>query len=542
MSKGLKITLGFIVVAITGVAAYVFLVFKGSSGHLALVPKNAGFVGVVDFKSLASKLDMEKVKNLKVWKYLEEQKKKSDKKEPMGEVLKDPASSGLDPFSKLCFFAVAEKENDFSGGVVAHLLSASGFEETIKKAEIKSPIEDKGSYKSVKIESGLLIAWNKESALVFGSQDTVNIAKTCETLMNQKKDESILANEDFQKLNEKAFDMAAFVNYEGITKLVEKGAASNPMYNKGSMDALKGSSMYGTLNFEEKRVAVEIESTIKDKEAFEKINYFAANGLSKDHIKTISPDKVYALMAFSVDFKKFLASMSANTMVAEVINSLKMRFGLNDAELQNLLTGEISLALIDFDAIIHPEPAPLTASLNPADPMAAYANPPQPKLPSLSLSASVGDKKAAEKVIAALGLPKNEEGYYTVPTGFLNVYMVETPKGFTFTNGKNIASQLYSQKGFKEVAEPVKSMVTANPTTVYFDLNISHYPKELLEMFKMLNGEEAYAKFNNIMKNFESLSAKGSSFKSSSELLFTPGEGNSLMRLILISDELVPKP
>ncbi len=548
MSKGLKIILTVIAVAVVGVAAYVFFIFKGSSGHLALVPGNSAMVGMVDFKSLASKVEMDKLKNLKIWKYVEEQKKKSDKKNPIGDVLKDPSSSGIDPFSKLCFFGIAgaaESPENMQGGAVAHLLSATSFEEMLKKAEIKNPVQDKGTYKCVKVEGSVLIGWTKDAAVLFGGRDSVEAVKGLDKIMTQKESESVLANEAFKKLNEKAFDMAFFINYEYFYAMMKEGLKGNPLYTTDYINAMKGSSMSGTLTFEDKRLAWDMETNIKDKEAFDKVNYFSERGLSADHLKTLSPDKVYAIMALSLNFKKLVEIFKANALIGASISDFKNRFGLSDAELDNLLTGEISLSMIDFNDVIHPQPSPEMAALNTEANGAEGEYPPaysysQPKMPTFVLSASTNNLKTVEKLIAGFGIPPSPEGYYSIPLGYMNLNLVETAKGISFTTSKTLAAQLNSQKTFKEPGEPVKTMVSENPMSFYFDLNMKNYPKELLDLMKMGMGDDNYMKFSTVMSNFDSFDMKGNTAKSSAELLFTPGNGNSLMRLLLITDALVP--
>ncbi len=545
MSKSLKIVFGSVLALAVAGGVYVFFLFKGTDKHLKVLPKDASIVFVFDMKQMAGKIDMAKIKELKVFQEI----KKNVKDEWVKKTIDNPSTSGIDPFSKVYEY-IAPVENGSVLGIVAHTLSQSDVEKLAQKAFLPdtNKVVDKGSYKLVMNSDGRsLFAWNGDITLFVSAlnaySDSVNLTSYVEKLMKQDKDQSILSNADFVKFNGQKADIGTFISFENLFSLTTKQLGSSAPLLANFQEAAKGSYAEGFLNFEDNRVVADFESHIKNKEALEKWNFYNNSGVSAAHLKTLSPDKIYGLFSLSLNIKALLTALKQQPGVGDGLDAAALQLGLTPQEVENLLGGDVSAALVDFNDMLKPSViTEVNASANEEE-VSDYSIPPPPpspgnRAPSLALSISIGDKNALGKLLARFNVVKDSIGSYLLPVPFFTIRMVETENGVTLTNSESIAKSLVAQKSFKEPVEPIKSMVSKHPIAFYADLNINSYPKEMLAYLKMVDGEEEFARMEKFWKNFHSFSAYGSPYKSNMELKLTEGKGNSLNRLVFAIDEL----
>ena len=186
--------------------------------------------------------------------------------------------------------------------------------------------------------------------------------KDLDNAMAMEKAESILAEDKYKDFLKKDADAGVWMNYKTIADLAPGGEMQVELLKQYR---LEDAVVEWLLNFETNKVAMALNVIYDSKSGEEVVNILNDKGLGEDHLKTISPENVYAIFCASVNFKELIATMNKNKEFKSSIADMKEKLGLSKEDLENLLTGELSVALVDFDDFVK-EPELETDTLEPA--------------------------------------------------------------------------------------------------------------------------------------------------------------------------------
>ncbi|HEY6160766.1 MAG TPA: DUF4836 family protein [Bacteroidia bacterium] len=555
MSKGLKIGLLVSGLAIVGLAAFIVMKLMPSTDHLKLIPKDAGFVFTADLKGLAAKADPEKIKNLKFMKRVSEQLERGGERTKVFKRLQDdPTSAGIDVLQDAYAFGQGDLQGDGVFGVVFKVSSASNLEEFLKGVDKGFTVEKGNGYQFVKIDRHAYLAWNSSAGMLLGS-NRGDVSKKADEFFAQKEDASILANKSFKEFRKKKYDLAIFVNYEGLSALVPRKRGMDDSETPAppvDFAMLKGLYVGMTLSFDNDDITINSQYYSEDNSKLDAYNVFKEKGLSPEALQMITNKTVMAIAAANIDFKKWYNVVANMEPVKPKMDELRANLGMSDAELQDLLGGEISFAVVDYKEMPKPK-AQLELEQHLRDMEESFSKQyggPNGEgytsseiemnrfTPVFTLNIGVNNKGALEKLLQKTGLPQQDKMY--VSSSMVgDFYFVETTQGISITNDKDIATALAQGGKLNAVPqEPVKSLVSENPISFYFDLTPSHYSDATHDYLKKSMGDYSYGRMIAFMKPFKDVTAKGKDMNFTFMLDMEKGDGsNSLYRIISDIDE-----
>ena len=552
MSKGLKIFLFGGGAAVIGAIAYAVIVLLPSTDHLKLIPKDAMFVFTADLKQLALKADPGKIKNMKFMQKMQKQMEmsKSEETKVWEDILKDPASTGVDLAQDAYSFGTGFGDVG-SYGVVFKLTSASNFETFVKRMPLKSSVNKENGYQTYKVENGIYLAWNSDAGMLLGGKGDEGIKKQIGLLMTQKESESIVSNKNFMAFHKNKYDIAAFINYSTIMSMIptKRSDVGIDQQTQKAIEMLKGTYAGFTLNFDNEDVALTTTYYNDDPKKLESFKMWKDKGLNDAFLANITTKSVLAIAAANIDFKKWYGYVSENEMMKDKVKEALDKMELSDADVKDMLEGQISFAVVDYREI--PKTPEEIAS---EEEMAAmyktmsdqyggnYGSPsdytPKKKFaPIITGTVGINNMAVVDKLIKKSGAME-ENGMYTWPGRGMTMYMIKTKSSVSMTNDKELA-QKFAKDGTLggAINEPVKSLVTENPFSGFFDLTLSHYSKETQDYLRSNMGEQAFPKFEKFMKIFQNITMKAKEMTFTMQLNMEKGEGNSLYRIINDIDE-----
>ena len=528
------ILLVLVVGAAGGYLLYNF--FKGSEKHLQLVPKNAMFVATVDFKSLILKSEPTKIQQLNWYKDFQKKTAEKSQSDPQTKSIMDafnnPLSCGVNLMSDVYVFACNTGNAAVAGGLIFDIKDADAFEKTVKKISPDIKITSTGNYKWVQ-QNDVALAWNKTGAIVAGVQDkngTTKLSDFLDVTFSRKLNESILANEQFEKFNLSRKDVSVFIN---MAELYAAIGNFNPTAMM-SLSSTPTKDMYawGNIDFQKNKVLGTMHVDMPAATA-STMNVLSKSGLSDEHLKDITPKDCYMLMSFSCDADKMFANYEANPSMKTSLDQMAMMTGMSTKDLESIFGGEFSAALVDFKKLNMPAPVN-----NPNDPSAAMiqAQLAAIPLPVVTINFSSKNKDGVQKLLEGK-IPLTQDGYYHMNLyGYVDLNLVPNKFGYTLTNDQDIAKKIAGGGNVGSLPDKVNDLAKNNPALFYMNLDLNTYPQPLRDMASAALGKN-YQAFAAYMAMFKDVIAKGNQQDSEVALNLTQGDDNSLYRFFAQADE-----
>ncbi len=558
MKKGVIIG---VLVVLFGIGAGAYYYFKGSDKHLQLVPKNAVFVGNIDFKSVLTKADIDKVKEMQWFKDMQgkmkEEASESPKDKKAMEVFEHPFSSGVNIMSDVYFFGAMYGEA-FMGAMVFDIKDEAQFKESILKVEPKAKIVEEKGYKAVYDGHKMALAWNSTGAIVatvydYDYQDSLQ--GFLKATFDRKKEESVLSNTYFQEYAKSKKDMSVFMNFNEFDKLTSALTRDNPfggmMYSSMS-GYLKGNYVWSNLEFQDDKI---LFTTVRktdsdDKEAAKAGDWLDPKGFSEDHINSLTQKDIYALFAIAVNSEKVFAYYDKIPMVSMAKAQMAAAMEMDVKDIEKIFGGEFSFALVGFDkpAIDSTEVAMLQSLKEEDDSeyygsdnyedYPAYHNPMDDyPVPVFTFNFSSKNKDGLKKLLDKYQIAKTADGYYSYPLERkMNAYLVENKFGFTVTNSAEIAKKMATDGKLGTPPARVADLVKGKSSAVFFDMALDHYPLEIRNSMSKELGERNYNAFATYMQMFKDVTGSGNASNSEVSINLNEGKGNSLYRLLAQAD------
>ncbi len=548
MKKGILITL---LVAVVGGSAALWYTFKGSDKHLTLIPKDAAIVVNVDFKSLATKMDFEKMKEFQWFKDAQQEMKEGDaSSKRMSEIMESPLSTGINFMSPIFYFNETIDQKMYNA-VVFDIRSSSDFESTIAKADDKLKIEDGPNFKWVKFGPDGGLAWNSTGGMLFMNNrgymdegdEVEGIPEFVVSAFSRDKANSILSNDKFAEHMKGAKDISYFMNGSTYLKMM-----SGYMLGSGLMGGLSymdNTYTSGYLEFQDGNIQFS-SKVMSDNPEYAKIKDIMSASISADQLKNITDKDVYGAMALKLDMAKLWAMLNEIKVVKDAKPEMMQTLGVTESELESLLGGEFTFALTNFTK----EADPMRVELTPEQLGAMeeyeryeyeYMNREPDMMPMFTLSFSSGNKELVKKILNEKMVAQGElafaDGIYTTTsTGDFHGNLVETSTGFMFTNDKSVASKAMSGS-LAAAPEKVTNLANSQCMAAYMNLSLNTYP-DLVKTELAKNMGRSYTMFETYMQVFKEARLQQNTDKGTFDIELSEGSGNSLYRLMKQTDEV----
>lgn len=502
------------------VYAYIFLL-KKSQEHFKLIPSDTFAVMTIDLKSIAEK------GNYKAWGDLFITKKLNQSTKPDAEnvrfikdLISNPLSMGIDPVSDLyLFFQYAGQQPSF--GVTFAVRNAGDLEKVLMKIPEKDlsvdkrEVQSKEGYKLFHLSKEAAIAWKEDAGLLAAGMKDAELDAWMDKIMKQDKSASLADKKDFVEFTQKKQDIGVYINYAGIFNSSLGSMATLTMPNNSYMTAFKTASATLSILFEKDKIAVRSNYQNSNQDAFDKYSFIGTSAIGEGILKSLTPKPPLAYYGFTIDIKKLLALLVSDPSALQAYTPYIMGLGITPEELGNLFGGEIAVTLNDFK---------MTTDST--------------LLPEFSLAVTLRDKAFLQKLLAHYKLPKDEVGYYKMEIGS-GYYLAEDKAGLTFTNSKEIASELVSKQEFAtSIGGKAGEIARSAPAAFYWNLALNDYPEVVKSWLTKQMKEENYKQFFDFMNLFTYMDGKGSSREGEMNIRMSGSDENSLWRIIKQSDKI----
>lgn len=262
----------------------------------------------------------------------------AEEKEYMLALLKNPGESGLDLKKDLFFFMAMDGSINtpvMRGGMLLPIGDKAKFDDLLARINKKSGMtpETKEGVSVIKLgkenDAEVLCAYNDVAMMVYFAQNgSGDLAADVRKLLTRKDGESLMGDKVVAEQLSRKNDINMILSYGGILPML-----NNPMLSSmPMMDALKGATLTGTVNFEKGKIVADAAMSYKDKESETKMmDFYAYVKPQTGALLRYIPANSIGAVSYGIDGEKMysvLAAMPgygmlmANPVVKQVMDAL----------------------------------------------------------------------------------------------------------------------------------------------------------------------------------------------------------------------------
>lgn len=541
MSKGLIATIIAAVLGLGAVAAWYF--FRGNDEHLRLIPKDAIVVASLELPTIAKRFDDADYKNSSWYKEFEERAQNvglTGEQIAMRFMLKNPTETGLNVMSDVFYFMAADGK-DLYHTLVFDVDDSNEFEKLVKMFDSEITINLETNYRWGSLDSRTVIAWNKEGGVIMNNANYRNrfedtwskpaLAK----VFGRVEENSILANDQFQRLRDTAGELAVYFNGNAMSQLEEMGSREfGSLGLLAQLDKLKDVAVFGSLHFNKGEILLNYAVESNNKE-FDDAVVISDKPISADHVKLMTDDRLLAFFSMSMDFGKLIDNVLKQEPDAQAqFYQLLAEQGLTFEEFKLMFTGELSIAL---NSVEYRQPVRFNDIY-----LEGFESQMQPEMvPVFVVNFSSGNKEAIKKVlrknVAEEGvMTEDEAGVFHFRSPFAIAFdIAETPIGFMISNNEKLIAKANGQ-GLNANATALE-LAGAYPSAAYWNMDISSYSQDFNQFLEDEGGRDMKSMLT-YMKIFKEMKMHGDKKNMESRVYMKDDGENSLTIIIKQIDVL----
>lgn len=506
MSKGIKrllIVVGLLVIA--GAATiFFFLRSHSTDDHLRAVPASAVMVMKIDVQQLAVKADPAKLMEQPAFKKMKDQS--------VVALMTDPLGTGIDPLENIYAFVDKADDGSVVSALVLNVDDDDKLQAFLKQKHLAENVEKNGGENFATLNSsGAAIAWNDESAILL-SGNPESLKENALHYLREKKENSISTDDDYLSFIAKKPDIGLYIANNRMSRMPGAELLSSLGLTSGYGEVL--------INFENDGVNA-VYANHQEKLSVPPI--IRPTPLQAKQFAAVAPKTPLLYLGLATDINFLLTTMSNDPNMQETVLGLEMSLGLTQKQLTKLFTGDITIAVTDFRDIATYDPRLV------ADAKIAAASgedaPPPINVPMIYISMGETDDAKTTGILEGLGMQKAGAAY-CVP-GFDFIVYASAKDGHLLITNDYFAADSLGTTGKLSGKLPAE-VNTQTPVSGWADLDPAHFP----ESFTQPDGDPMMAMALPALQPFRSLSLEGKSDRTELKLKMTPGEGNSLYRLI----------
>lgn len=537
MNKGLKIGLiaGGSVLVIGAVALFAWIKFGRTDAHLRLIPKEATSVAIINVRSLFTKAAPEELMKLP---FFQQQQKRGGIPPELKLLLDDPLDLGADITQNIAAF-VNTSDGATTAGLVFKINNGGLFASKFAKISGYSRPNKVSGFWYIPIEANVGICWNDDAGILFAGDPDAGESNQAqaERLLRQPEEASILDNPNYSAFAKQTFDIGLMVDNSVVNRSVDQNEWGE-IYNlfgaaNGWSDVL--------LNFEDGTVDIAYATHQPDKQTAT----LRDKGPDPTHFETVADKEPIAFLCFALDLQQLLAQLRRDPKMQRNFDELKDELGISVDDLARSFTGDVSLALTDYRDIVKTDPIlqqqfesirEQSAVLYDMLARSGRSGMQQPTQgiellrPVFILNMSVRDTATPGRMLRLMGLRMGNDGFYVAPASTdMNLYVALRGSHMVLTNGYEVAAQV-ARTGKLSGRLP-GDIDLAKSSSGRLELNPDKYPQALLTELGSTMGP-GFPMFLKAMKPLHHVSLEGKENGGMLKIHLTPGEGNSLFRLI----------
>ncbi len=491
------------------------LLSHSSDAHLKLIPKNAAAVLKIDIKNLAVKADPVKLMQHPVFKNIPETGSASLRK-----LIADPFSTGIDPLENIYVFLAKDDEATISA-IVFKVSDETDLEKFERGLGIGLNLEVADGFYYSEIDETRCIAWNDDAGIIMAVHqgDKKLLAKK---YLEQDKNESILANDNYKSFTGKTFDLGLFLDNKMLSQMSGTAATLSSFgFTDGHGEML--------LNFENDKIST-VYTNYPDTKSTATI--LRKSGPAAQHFNAIAPQVPLLYLGLSADVNALFDAAATDPSMNKNLAAMELYLGMKNTDLRKLFTGDISVSFTDYKDISSYDPrvgANIDMMLKQmdgtADDRAGFVL----HAPMAYISLGITDDEKTNALLTDLGLQKSGD-FYAMPGIDFIVYAIAKDGHLLITNDYYAAETI--AKDGKFAAQLPAAISKTNPFSIWADLDQKHFPVAFTESMKEMYDEPKVEFFLKMIKPFQNVKMESKGEGSQLDISIAPGEGNSLYRLL----------
>lgn len=516
-----KTLLALLALALVGVGSWYFLQKVGSSTRLSkFVPEESDIVIHVDFVALFKKVDLAHIEKRASIQALIQKHGDTAIRNMLGELLKDPESSGI-RFTDQAYFFLRNVYDDQknNAGLLLGLKDPAAFEAMLRKIEPAMTIQKDEDLSYWAMSSGTVLYWDSKTALLYKGRDINANRVNARDILSREKP-GIDQKKLFKDASIKGQDIHVYLDY---SKLLSKSPqAANTLNLEGGVAYAAGISF------------IEGEIRMENKIAFENAKDAKWMDLyrhkAEDHSLAYTVNEApLAAMQVQINTDKLYAVMMENESIKGALEEMANDLGVKPKEVLDMLSGTVSLG---FSGI---ETRMVKRNLFGIEQEATEVN-----LPKGALFIGVKNHELFQKLLDKSGV-KPEMGKYVIDDPFIGTYyLVKTKTGLSVMVHESMADQLAKDKSFgtPDYGEAGKYM-KAHANSGYVNLDLQTMPPSFIQFLKKEFNE--YSLIETSLKPLHHIEFRQDKKRGFSKLVFKNKEQNSLIELLDLADAIYLK-
>ena len=501
--------------ALVGVGAWYFIQKTGSSTRLSkFVPAESDIVVNLDLVALFKKADLANAEKRVFIQSLVKKHADSACQKVLGQLLKDPASSGV-RFSEQAFFFFRNTYDDLNNnaGLLLGIKNAADFEAMLRKIDPNLSIQKEGDFFCWLMPAGSVLAWDSKTALIYKGRD-VNADMVNAMNILSRENPSIHQKKLFKEAYIKGHDIHVYLDYSKL--LLQSPQA-------GEFLKLEGGMSYGAgISF------VNGEITMENKVAFE--NSKDARWMDLYHQKAEGHSLAYTVnevplgaIQIQLNTEKLFEILMENPSTKEGLEEMAAELEVKPEEIMEMFTGTLSLGFSGVETKIEKRN------------FFGMEKEQEVTLPKGALFLGIKNQELFKKVLDKSG-QKPENGKYELDIPFVGMfYLVKTEAGISIMVLESMADQLAANKTFGDVeyGEPGKYL-KAHANAGYINLDLQSMSPSFTNFIK--KEFPNYSLIETTLKPLDHLEFRQDKKRGISRMVFKNKEKNSLMELLDLAD------
>lgn len=465
---------------------------------LANVPEGVSFVTAINIPRLMEKAEFEKVRQMGFYQKITEQA--AEKNPAFAEVLKDPASAGVDLQKNAYVAMILSADTVNEGKTVAFLFSIADkakFEQAVNDIRIKAL--QTGN------EPETALVWNEKTG-IFVNGD--HAQATADAWLNSPPNQTVARNKSLRKTLAREYDIANWVTSDALASIYPNLAEGLKKYTPKDFE---GNHIGSYLYFEDDRVRGEVYVDLK-KNLANDLNTFFRDRVKTDFTQLMPAEDQSFLLTAALDLHGIHQVLLERYIQGAAQQSLK-EFGLSTEDIAYAFGGDVALSLYPGRDTLFNVPTPLLAG-NIKD--QARLN----KLIDKAVEKGVLEKKSDNRYLWVRPEKKNREDSVIVTREDRGEILIKDNIVYLAPNGElldRIAAGGFATQG--AVADRIKGLQAENILSAYFqpplfmNQNRESIPFEGFQVTARRNYLEGFAELpkapgNSLFQLFQELEKK----------------------------------
>jgi len=484
-----------------------------NKSNLTAVPKDAGFVMVVDGNALATKAGVQDFTQTKAYKKLLINLS-DDELSHLSEfeyILKDPNESGLGIKKEFLFF-VKVAGNEPTIGFDFSIIDRSKVDALMKRViddeSTDLVIEEDASISTMLLANNEgIFAWDDHQFIILANEDIapealVNEAKK---LLQQDNNESINANKAFSEFYKKKKDISIWFDYDMISKNMPP--AQQMMIASQIPFNMTGTSFDAYISFEKGKVVAEYESVLNDEMKKYMENYKFINDEFDTDILQMLPKLSYANAEISInlfDYYQMIMDMYKEKQMdtEQYTKQLEVEIGMSIDDLLHSISGDMAISL---HGIHMAEKTRMSYAINDEGEfeMKNETN----MEPELLYSAVIrfNDRKAWDLIEAKadkMGL-KKVDSYYSIPQA--NMFLAYIDNTMLITNDSVLLAKDIAKGSINPnlASTDVSKYLNKFPSYLEVNMDLDEYPEDVKSYIESRGDKEYTSEILKLLKTYK---------------------------------------